>query len=243
MHVQQYARPLIALALTMGICLGVPAHAQADAVPSMQGMDAHMEMTVRASPRPGDRARAGAIVAAARRVMAHYPTVEAAEAAGFTKFLPGVELPIEHYSNDDYAMEAESGRFDPLHPTSLIFKRDGARLTLVGVMYTAAQDADPAELDRRVPLSIATWHRHVASCDGPPGTPRAAYFGPDAKFGLLGSIATKAACDAAGGTFEPIVFGWMVHVWPAQSDPAKIWAVDPDHSMSRAGMTEHAGNR
>ncbi len=200
-----------------------------------------MQITVRAAPAPGDRARADAIVVAARRVMARYPTVAVAEAAGFNKYLPSVTLPLEHFTNDAWAAEAWSGAFDPMHPTSLIFKRHGAQLTLVGVMYTASRDADSADLDRRVPLSIGTWHRHVASCTGPPGTPRSAYLDAGAKFGLLGSIATKDACDAAGGTFEPIVFGWMIHVWPNETDPEKVWAVDPDGSMSKPGTMEHSG--
>lgn len=200
-------------------------------------MDAHMETTVHAPAASGDAARAAAILAAAKAVMAKYPTVEAAEKAGFTKFLPTLELPIEHYTNRDYALEAWSGTFDAMHPTSLIFKRSGERQTLVGVMYTAKRDAETAELDRRVPLSVAQWHRHIADCAGPAGTPRSDYFGANARFGLLGSIATKAACDAAGGTFRPIIFGWMVHVWPLETEPAKIWAVDPDGSMSHGSMT------
>ena len=234
------SRALAALATMLVLTVCSHSHAGASTV-ATQPMDAHMQVTVRATPAAGDRARADAIVAAARRVMARYPTVEAVEAAGFTKYLPSVKLPLEHFTNDAWAMESWSGRFDPMHPTSLIFKRAGARLTLVGVMYTASRDADTADLDRRVPMSIGTWHRHVNSCTGPPETPRSAYLDAGAKFGLLGSIATKDACDAAGGTFEPIVFGWMIHVWPNETDPANVWAVDPDGSMSRPGTMGHTG--
>jgi hypothetical protein len=226
----------LAIAASVSSAFSLRSHARAADVPT-QPMDAHMEMTLHASPEAGDRARADAIVAAARRVMAAYPNVAAAEAAGFSKFLPSVPLPVEHYTNDAYAMEALTGPLDPMHPTSLIFKRDGRQLTLVGVMYTAARDATTADLNRRVPLSIGTWHRHVAFCAGPPGTPSSQYFGSGAKYGLLGSISTKAACDAAGGSFEPVVFGWMIHVWPNEKDQAKIWAVDPDGSMSRESGT------
>ena len=76
----------------------------------------HMEMTLRAAEQPGDRARADAILAAARSVMAKYPTVADAERAGFTKFLPNIPLPIEHYTNRGYALEAWFGHFDPLAP-------------------------------------------------------------------------------------------------------------------------------
>jgi len=62
--------------------------------------------------------------------------------------------------------------------------------------------------------------------------------GPDAKFGLQGSIVTAAACQAAGGSFLPHLFGWMVHVYPYEADPAKIWAagMDDDHGMQHDTM-------
>jgi hypothetical protein len=199
------------------------------AVPTMR--QGHMEMTLHAAERPGDRARADAIVAAARQVMADYPTVDAAEKAGFKKFLPAIPLSIEHYTNRSYAVEAWLGHFDPMHPTSLIFKRDGNSLQIVGVMYTASNSADRDELNARVPLSFGTWHRHVDFCKAPVGAPLADRFGPNARFGFAGSIHTKDACDAAGGRFIPRVFGWMVHVWPNEKTDASVWAVDAHHSM------------
>jgi len=45
------------------------------------------------------------------------------------------------------------------------------------------------------------------------------------EFGLRGSIATQEACDAAGGTFHPIIFGWMVHVYPYEGSMGKIFAM------------------
>ena len=39
-----------------------------------------------------------------------------------------------------------------------------------------------------------------------------------------GSIATEEACDVAGGRWVPQIFNWMVHVYPFEKDPAKIWA-------------------
>jgi hypothetical protein len=191
----------------------------------------HMEMTLHAPEQPGDRARADAIVAAAREVMGQYPTVEAAEKAGFRKFLPRIQLPIEHYTNRHYAVEAWLGHFDPLHPTSLIFEREGDALHIVGVMYTASNAVDQTELNARVPLSFGTWHRHVDFCRAPLWAPLSQRFGPHARFGFEGSIHTKDACDAAGGTFIPRVFGWMVHVWPMEKTEAAIWAVDAHGSM------------
>jgi hypothetical protein len=57
-------------------------------------------------------------------------------------------------------------------------------------MYTDRVDASEEDLNDRIPLSIARWHQHINFCKAPPGQ-KAAYFGPDAKFGLLGSITTK----------------------------------------------------
>jgi hypothetical protein len=76
-------------------------------------------------------------------------------------------------------------------------------------------------------LSVARWHQHINFCKAPEGQ-KFRYFGPDAKFGLLGSITTKDECDAAGGEFHPHIFGWMVHVYPNEKDPKKIWSTDDD---------------
>lgn len=231
------------IAATTFALAGLMARGPAMDVPTMHG-EPHMEMTIPAAEQPGDAARANAILAAARSVMAEYPTVEAAEKGGFEKFLPGIPLPIEHYTNKNYAIQALLGPFDPEHPTSLIFERNGQTLELVGVMYTASNRADRDDLNARVPLSYGTWHRHVNFCKAPPGTPLQQSMPPNARFGFAGSIATKNACVAAGGTFKPVVFGWMVHVWPNEKTRAEIWAVDRHGSMQNVhGMEMNAPQR
>jgi hypothetical protein len=45
------------------------------------------------------------------------------------------------------------------------------------------------------------------------------------KFGLHGSIATQDACDTSGGRFSPVIFGWMVHVYPYEDSLDKIFAM------------------
>src|SRR5580698_2580304 len=92
-------RSLAAIA-AIAIVSGCAARAADSDIPTMR--QAHMQMTLHQPQRPGDRARANAIVAAARKVMAEYPTVQAAEDAGFTKFLPRIPLPIEHYTKREY---------------------------------------------------------------------------------------------------------------------------------------------
>jgi hypothetical protein len=50
----------------------------------------------------------------------------------------------------------------------------------------------------------------------------------DATEGLEGSITTNEACEAAGGEFRSHLFGWMVHVYPFETDPKKVWSTDDD---------------
>ena len=193
----------------------------------MAHMAGHMYMTVLRPAKPGDQQKADAIVAAAKTAMAPYQDYHKALADGYAIFLPNVPQPQYHFTKYEYGLEARS-RFDPGKPTSLLYKKtpDGG-YTLVGVMYTDRVDATEDELNERIPLSIAHWHQHINFCKAPTGE-KAAYFGPDAKFGLLGSITTKDACEAAGGVFHPHIFGWMVHAYPNEADAKKIWAVDDD---------------
>ena len=186
-----------------------------------------MHMTVLRPQKPGDRDKADAIVAAAKKAMAPYADYHKALADGFQIFLPNVPQPLYHFTNYEYGREAWE-HFDPLKPTSLLYKKtpDGG-YKLAGVMYTDRVDASEDALNVRIPLSIARWHQHTNFCKAPMGQ-KAAYFGPDAKFGLLGSITTREACEAAGGVFFPHIFGWMVHVYPYETDPGKIWSIDDD---------------
>jgi hypothetical protein len=202
-------------------------------------MAGHMYMTAPRSPVPGDQQKADAIVAAAKTAMAPYQDYHKALADGYEIFLPDVPQPQYHFTNYQYGLAARS-QFDPLKPTSLLYKKtaDGG-YKLIGVMYTDRVSATEEELDQRIPLSIGRWHQHTNFCKAPVGQ-KAAYFGPDAKYGLGGSITTKEACEAAGGEFHPHIFGWMVHVYPNESDPGKIWSTDDDDeghdNMDRSAM-------
>jgi hypothetical protein len=206
-------------------------------------MSGHMTMTTLRPVQPGDQARADAIVAAARRTADQYTDYRKALADGYVIFLPNVKQNVYHFTDN-----RDAGRntlnFDPAKPTSLLYEKtpaarpgDQPGYKLVGVMYTAPYRASEDELDRRVPLSIAQWHVHTNLCI-PPAGQWGDLAGPDAKFGLQGSITTAGACQAAGGHFLPHVFGWMVHVYPYETDPAKIWSagMDDDHGMQHDTM-------
>jgi hypothetical protein len=207
-----------------------PAAANAAAPISDEGMAhmaGHMYLTTLRSIQPGDQQKADAIVAAAKQAMEPYQDYNKALADGYRIFLPNVPQPLYHFSNFDNGRAAAT-HFDPLKPTSLLYRKtaDGG-YKLIGVMYTDRVSASEDEINDRIPLSIARWHQHTNFCKALPGQ-RAAYFGPDAKFGLMGSITTREACEAAGGVFFPHVLGWMVHVYPYESDPKKVWSVDDD---------------
>jgi len=187
-------------------------------------MGPHMKMTALRTPQPGDQEKAQRVVEAARKVAEKYQDYRTALNDGYRIFLPNVPQKQYHFTNYRYAFEARL-RFDPEHPTSLLYRKSGDGYQLIGVMYTAPRRFTEEDLNQRIPLSIAQWHEHVNLCLPPSGR-RNEIRGPNAKFGLAGSIATQAECEANGGKFHPIIFNWMVHIYPFEKDPAQIWSVE-----------------
>jgi hypothetical protein len=198
--------------------------AEADAMAPMAG---HMVMTAMRPAGAEDARKARAVAERAKAAMEPYKDYRKALADGYQIFLPQVPQPQYHFTKYEFGLEARE-HFDPDKPTSLLYKKlpDGA-YQLVGAMYTDRVDAPEDELNERIPLSIARWHQHTNFCKAPANR-KAEYFGTDAKFGLRGSITTREACEAAAGEFHPHIFGWMVHVYPYESDPAKIWSIGDD---------------
>jgi hypothetical protein len=184
-------------------------------------MSAHMHMTALRPPNPADQQRAAEILAVLRPAIEKYKDYRVALADGFRIFGPNVPQPMYHFTNYAYAFEA-SYKFDPAHPTSLLYKKTAGGYQLIGAMYTDRKFATEDELNQRVPLSIARWHQHTNLCFPPRGV--SIQQANWKEFGLKGSIATQAACEQAGGRWIPEIFGWMVHVYPYQTDPSKIWA-------------------
>lgn len=200
----------------------------AHAMNSMEGhhmdMGAHMKMTTLRQLKPGDKERADAVVKAARSAAEKYTDYKVALADGYEIFMPNHPQKMYHFTNYRYAFEAGT-HFNPDHPTSLLYQKQGDGYKLIGVMYTAPKRFTENQLEERIPLSIAQWHAQVNLCLPPMGMRQAAY-GRQAKFGLAGSISTEQDCDAAGGHFLPQVFGWMVHVYPFEQNPDDIWSVE-----------------
>jgi hypothetical protein len=206
------------------------AHAMLSMADRKMDMGPHMKMTTLRDLKPGDQEKADQVVAAARKAAEQYTDYKVALADGYKIFLPNVPQKQYHFTNYRYAFEAAI-QFNPEHPTSLLYQKDGDEYKLIGVMYTAPKNSTWNDLDQRIPLSIAQWHAHINLCM-PPSDRKGEAWGPNAKFGLVGSITTKDACDAAGGKFMPQIFGWMVHVYPFEQKPEDIWSVErqvPNH--------------
>ena len=199
----------------------------------------HMVMTPKRPVSAGDNARAAAVATTLRASIAKYADTATAVADGYRMFAPQIKNQRVYHFTRGWNAVQEAFRFDPAKPTSLLYTKgaDGS-LHLVGAMYTAPKRFDVARLDERIPLSIAQWHKHVKWCVPPRGQGArwlerangAPVFGPESP------IATKADCDAVGGTFYADPLGWMVHAnVMTSSDPAVIWG---DH---HAGHDMHDG--
>jgi hypothetical protein len=187
----------------------------------MHGATPHLRLTAQRAERPGDRQRAEAIVAALRTALDRYRDYRVAERNGYEVFHPELPQPIFHFTNY-WQGYSETFRFTPASPTSLLYRKTARGYELAGAMYTAPANASEFDLDARVPLSVARWHAHINICLPPRGVAGSADW---TKFGPDGSIGTPEACAAAHGRFFPQLFGWMVHVYPFEKTPEKIWAV------------------
>lgn len=206
----------------------------------MKAMAAHMEMTKLSAKNTADSIRAIKLVAELRTSIAKYKDVNLAVADGFKQFAPQIkDQHVYHFTNYRWALE-NAFRFNPEKPTSLLYKKDATgNFVLVGAMYTAPKRYTESQLDERVPLSVAQWHKHVNWCLPPKGDPSLWQTKKNDRpvFGPLG-VSTEQECAAAGGTFEKEVFGWMVHANVfASDDPNVIW--HDDHGMSGDGMMDH----
>jgi hypothetical protein len=196
-------------------------HGAMDAMSHMHHhqMGPHMYMTALRPAKPEDWAKADQIVTQLRESIEKYKDYHVALGEGFHIFMPNLPQSEYHFTNYYYGY-LESFSFDPTRPTSLLYKKTKTGYDLIGAMYTMPKRVSEEQLNERVPLSVAQWHLHTKLCIPPKQERGRADL---TKFGLQGSILTKEACNEAGGTFYPVIFGWMVHVYPFEDSREKVW--------------------
>ncbi len=194
---------------------------------SMAAMTNHMCITPMRPKQPGDDERAKALVAEVKATMEKYKDYKKALADGYVIANPTVVQPQYHFMNNANARLADT-QFDPTKPSALLYYQTPTQhYKLEGVMFTDSTSATEDELNERIPLSVARWHEHTNFC-GAPANKVSEYHGKNPKFGMFGSIHTKEACEAEGGTFFPVIFSWMIHVFPYESDFKNVFSMNDD---------------
>ena len=227
--------------------MGTPNHAAHDAMAGRMASSAHMRMTPTRPRTVADSIRAMAVADTLRRALGRYADPGAAERDGFALFMPQVRnQKVFHYTKWSNAL-GEAFRFDASKPTSILYRNDSlGRKQLVGAMYTMPKRATAADLDQRVPLSVAHWHLHTNLCVPKKGDERRYGELQNGKplFGLAGTISTKAACDAENGKFHDTIFGWMVHANVFEgTDLTSVWAHEEmmEHGQHSAQDSSRTG--
>jgi hypothetical protein len=195
--------------------------------PSMAAMAGHMYMTPLRPTQPGDKEKAKAVVANVKATIERYKDYRKALLDGYVIANPKLKQPQYHFINDANTREADL-HFDPSKPTALLYRRTPTKeYKLEGVMYTASPDATEDELNERIPLSIARWHRHINVCWAPEDRIKD-YQAAHPKFGMFGSINTQEACTAERGDFHPYMFTWMIHIFPYEPDFKEVFSMNDD---------------
>jgi hypothetical protein len=193
----------------------------------------HMELTPVRTPTHADSVRAMEVAAELKRAIAKYQDTAVAVVDGYKMFAPKIKnQPVFHFTKSANAI-GEVFRFNSEKPTSLLYKRaaDGT-FHLVGAMYIMPKRARLNQLNDRIPLSIARWHKHVNWCVPKLGEQSrwAEQHQGLPVFGPASPIATKELCDAVHGTFHESPLGWMVHANVYEgTDLATIWG--DEHGM------------
>jgi hypothetical protein len=187
------------------------------AMHSHQHMGPHMHMTAKRPASAQDWEKADEISSTLRDAIEKYKDYHVALQDGFRVFMPNVPQPMYHFTSSENAI-VESFTFDASRPTSLLYKKIPGGYELIGAMFTMPKSATEDQLNERVPLGVAQWHLHTNLC-----MPARGVQFDMTKYGLTGSIVTKEACDAASGRFIPVLFGWMVHVYPYEPTREKVW--------------------
>jgi len=191
--------------------------------PAKDPADLHIKFTSLRPRTPQCLKRGQELIETLRNSLEKYQDSKAAQAAGYSGYYTGTALPMYHFASKWHAFK-ELVRFDPTQPTALLYRKTpGGGYELIGAMFYAPARYSEDQLDQRVPLCLARWHRQVNVCLPPGGAEDSS----DRRFGSDGTIDTEAECKAAGGKWNPEIHGWMVEVYPFESEPKRIWGYRP----------------
>ena len=188
-------------------------------VSHQQHLGRHMKWTRLRTANADDARRVDQIVQTLRQALAKHKDYRVAMDDGYVPLHPERTPKHHHFANKQRRLLAKV-RFEPAEPTALLYKKTGDGYELEGAMYTAPKGMRDDQLNERVPLSVAQWHAHVNICFQPDGSRHRM---TRKQLGLKGTIATESECQQAGGRFVPQAGGWMIHVYPFESTPVKIW--------------------
>jgi hypothetical protein len=138
-------------------------------------------------------------IKAAADFASHYPTVAAAQAAGWvqaTVWTPGQGI---HFVDPN----RETGPFDPRRPNYLLYNGTSPTSNLAGMMFlvdTGSSTTPPPGF----PGANDHWHNHGPLCYKAGATPY-----------IIGEIPpmADAQCTGLGGVKTDFSSQWMVHVW------------------------------
>lgn len=132
-----------------------------------------------------------------------FPTIAAAEAAGYTRsgaFAPGLGTHYDLLDRTNWNVDGRMSFADLLHPT-LIYDGLDPSAPLAGFMYVAVSPDEPSGFAG----PNDHWHAHTNICVVTRDGSRAAPIGADGD-------ATEEQCGAIGGVFYAKT-AYMVHVW------------------------------
>jgi hypothetical protein len=188
-------------------------------IPHKRHLGPHMKWTELRAANADDVRRADQIVETLRRALAKYKDYRVALNDGFVPLHPERKPKHYHFANKQRRFMAKI-RFNPAEPTALLYRKTEDGYELEGAMYTAPRGMSEDQLNERVPLSVAQWHAHVNICLQPDGSGRRM---TRKQFGFKGTIANESECRQAGGRFVHQAGGWMIHVYPFESTPEKVW--------------------
>ena len=215
--------------------------APATPAPAVKALDEmpmgdHMSMVVQQPIKPGDQARADAILAAAKAYSEKYTDFHKAEKDGLYPIMPGIDQPSYHFGRIGQDRVVARELFNHSYPSALIYEKTtpgvhNPKYKVVGVMYTAPPNSTAEDLDKMIPISIAHWHQHSTFCTPPKGYKDQNWMITDPHFGFYGDIKTEEDCKAHGGTFTA-KSEFETHIYPFHTDPKDIWS---------ASMSDHGG--